>query len=37
MLAKFHMHWASATFSKKILTRMRYMMKEITKLLVNVT
>jgi hypothetical protein len=28
MLAKFHIHWASVTFSKKILTRMRYMMKK---------
>jgi hypothetical protein len=37
MLAKFHIHWTSVTFSKKILTRMRYMMKEKTKLLINVT
>jgi hypothetical protein len=28
MLAKFHIHWASVTFSKKILTRMWCMMKE---------
>jgi hypothetical protein len=27
----------SVTFSKKILTKMRYMMKEKTKLLINVT
>ena len=37
MLAKFHIHWASIVFSKKILTRMRYMMKEKTKLIINVT
>jgi hypothetical protein len=37
MLVKFHIHWASVTFPKKILTRMRYMMKEKTKLLINVT
>jgi hypothetical protein len=37
MLAKFHIHWASVTFSKKILTRMRNIMKEITKLIINVT
>jgi hypothetical protein len=37
MFAKFHIHWASVTFSKKILTIMRYMMKEKTKLIVNVT
>jgi hypothetical protein len=37
MLAKFYIHWASVTFSKKILTRMRYMMKEKTKLFINVT
>jgi hypothetical protein len=37
MLAKFHIHWASVTFSKKILTRMRYMMKEKIKLIINVT
>jgi hypothetical protein len=35
MLAKFHIHWASVTFSKKILTRMRYVMKEKTKLIIN--
>jgi hypothetical protein len=33
MLAKFHIHWASVTFSKKISTRM----KEKTKLIINVT
>jgi hypothetical protein len=37
MLAKFHIHWASVTFSKNVLTRMRYIMKEKTKLLINVT
>jgi hypothetical protein len=37
MLAKFHIHWASVTFSKKILTRMRYMIKEKTKVIINVT
>jgi hypothetical protein len=37
MLAKFHIHWASVTFSKIILFRMRYMMKEKTKLIINVT
>jgi hypothetical protein len=37
MVAKFHIHWASVTFSNKILTRMRYMMKEKTKLIINVT
>jgi hypothetical protein len=31
MLEKFHIHWASVTFSKRILTRMTYMMKEKTK------
>jgi hypothetical protein len=24
MLAKFHIHWVNVTFSKEILTRMRY-------------
>jgi hypothetical protein len=28
MLANFHIHSASVTFSKKNLTKMRYMMKE---------
>jgi desulfoferrodoxin (superoxide reductase-like protein) len=37
MLEEFHIHWANVTFSKKILTRMRYMMKEKTKLVINVT
>jgi hypothetical protein len=37
MLAKFHIHCASVTFSKKILTRMKYMMKGKTKLIINVT
>jgi hypothetical protein len=37
MLENFHIHWASITFSKKILTRIRYMMKEKTKLIINVT
>jgi hypothetical protein len=37
MLAKFHIHCANVAFSKKNLTRMRYMMKEKTKLIVNVT
>jgi hypothetical protein len=37
MLAKFHIYWASVTFSKKILTTMKNMMKEKTKLLINVT
>jgi desulfoferrodoxin (superoxide reductase-like protein) len=37
MLENFHIHWTSVTFSKEILTRMRYMMKEKTKLLINVT
>jgi hypothetical protein len=37
MLAKFHIHWASATFSVKILKRMRYIMKEKTKLIIKVT
>jgi hypothetical protein len=37
MLAKFHIHWASVIFSKNILTGMRYMMIEKTKLIINVT
>jgi hypothetical protein len=37
MLEKFHIHWASVTFSKKILTSMKYMKKGKTKLLINVT
>jgi desulfoferrodoxin (superoxide reductase-like protein) len=37
MLEEFHIHWASVTFSKKLLTRMKYMMKEKTRLLINVT
>ena len=37
MLAKFHIHCTSVTISKKILTKMKYMMKEKTKLIINVT
>jgi hypothetical protein len=37
MLENFHMHWASVIFSKKLLTTMRYMMKEKAKLLINMT
>jgi hypothetical protein len=37
MLAKLHIHFASVTFSKEILTRKRYVMKEKTKLIRNVT
>jgi hypothetical protein len=37
MLTKFHIHCASVTFSKKKKTRMRYIMKEKTKLIINVT
>ena len=28
MLAKFHVYWIGVVFSKKVLTRMRYVMKE---------
>jgi hypothetical protein len=37
MLAKFHILWISVTISKKTLTKMRFMMKEKTKLIINVT
>jgi hypothetical protein len=36
MVAKFHIHWASVTFPKIILTIIRYLMKEKTKLIINV-
>jgi hypothetical protein len=37
MLGIFQIHWTSVTFKKYILSNMRYMVKEKTELLINVT